>query len=170
MADQPSIIREDWYFSGNATGNITPADASVTPAKLASGLANMAPLANQRHLQSAKMTQPSTAAAETRWVYRCYPVNGAKVTSFYAGLLVKCTGDSTVTIDLKKNGTSILTTPLVLTSSGTNEIAVQATLATAPTPSLVTDDGLTIVVTVSAGTGTLGTGLFAEARIDEAGI
>jgi hypothetical protein len=167
---QPSVIRGDTVFQGTATGEIYPKDGSVTPSKLSALPADNLPTARLRHQHRAALDQAGTAVGETRWVYRCDAANGAVVDSFNAGLLVIPTGNATVTVDLQKNGVTLLTAPIVLDSTNTAGVAEAGTLVAAPTTTLTTDDRLTIVVTVAAGTGVLGSGLFAEARVDESGV
>lgn len=109
-------------------------------------------------------SQPNTTAtAETRTIHVVYGATG-NVVAFRAGSIAKCVGDSTVTVDLKKNGSSILTSVITLDSGNTNRVVEAATISSA---SLAVGDWLEIVIAISAGTGTLATGVYAEAIIDE---
>ncbi|MGC3968935.1 MAG: hypothetical protein QM775_16660 [Pirellulales bacterium] len=85
---------------------------------------------------------------------------------FYAGLLDPCVGDSTITIDLYKNGVSVLSAPIVLTSANTARQVVAAVLSI-PVAALVAGDVFEGVVAVSAGSGTLGKGVFFGLVADE---
>ncbi|MCE9605065.1 MAG: hypothetical protein K8U03_09220 [Planctomycetia bacterium] len=106
----------------------------------------------------------ATAVAEARFVHRCRAVG--EIIGFEAGNVIACIGDSTITIDLKKNGTTVLTAPLVITSA----LAARATLAATidiAAKNCVADDVLEVVVAISAGTGTLGKGAFADVCVRE---
>lgn len=118
-------------------------------------------LEHQHRLMYAQ--QNSTAVAEAKVVYVCYGASGS-VVDFRAGCIAVCTGDATITVDLLKNGTSILASALVLNSSDTNRVAKQGTVSSS---TLAAGDVLEVAVTVSAGTGTLGTGLFAALTVHE---
>ena len=93
-------------------------------------------------------------------------VKGAAGTirTFVASCTSVCVGDSTISVDLKKDGVSILSAAISLSSSQSNYDQVSATISST---SVAAGDVLTVVVTVSEGTGTLGTGLFAEMVLDE---
>jgi len=95
-----------------------------------------------------------------------HTVAGAAATmvSFKAGSVTPCTGDSTITVDLKKNGTTMLSAVITLDST---EIAYEAVSGTLSVTAAVADDVLTAVVAVSEGTGTLGTGVFCTLTLTE---
>jgi hypothetical protein len=86
------------------------------------------------------------------------------VLAFKTGLIEPCTGDATITVDLKKNGISILTAEVELTSA---HAAYEVVAAALSSPTLVSGDVLTAVVAVAPGTGALGTGLFAALAVIE---
>lgn len=105
-------------------------------------------------------SQPNTSAtAETRTLFVAR--RAGTVTSFVVGSIVAATGDSTVTVDLRKNGTTVLTASVVLDNTNTARVVEVATLNGAST-AFVAGDWLEVVVTISAGTGTLPTGLFCQ--------
>lgn len=104
-----------------------------------------------------------TAAAETRVVYVCYGTTGT-ILAFVAGSIAKAVGDSTVTVDLRKNGTTVLSAVITLDNANTNRVAEAGTISV---PGLVAGDVLEVVVAVTAGTGTLPTGLFAAVTLEE---
>ena len=101
-----------------------------------------------------KQTHGGAAVAQRECVHVAYGVG--QVIAVEAGLSVACIGDSTTTIDVKKNGTSILSATIVLNNSNT---AFTTEAGTITTDDYVAGDWLEVVVTVSAGTGTLGQGL-----------
>jgi hypothetical protein len=104
----------------------------------------------------------TAATAERRALY----VAGADgtLTDFRVGVVAAAVGDSTVTLDLRKNGTSVLSSAVTLTSSAA---AYAKTTAAVATPGYVAGDVFELVQTVSAGTGTLPQGAFAVAAFDE---
>jgi hypothetical protein len=86
------------------------------------------------------------------------------VKSFSAGIVSPSTGNSTIAVDLKLNGTTMLSAAISLTSTETAYELVHGVLSTT---TIAAEDVLTVVVTVTEGSGTLGTGVFAVAVIDE---
>lgn len=96
-------------------------------------------------------------------MFACYGTT-ATVLQFAAGSIAKAVGDSTVTIDLKKNGSSILSAVITLDSGNTNRLLETATLSST---ALVAGDWLEIVITATVGTGTLPTGVFVRLLLDE---
>jgi hypothetical protein len=117
------------------------------------------------HQHRIPYSQPNTTATtETRVLYVCYAAT-ARVIDFRAGSIVACIGAATITLDVKKNGTTILSSVLTLNNANTARVAVAATLS--GTPALVTGDVLEVVVTATAGGGTIGTGLFASLTVEE---
>lgn len=116
------------------------------------------------HQHRCMYAQPNTtASAETKVVYVCYGTSGT-IIDFRAGCISVCTGNATISVDLKKNGTSVLSSAISLTSSDSDRVPVAGTVATT---SLSSNDVLEVVVTVNAGTGTLGTGVFAALTVHE---
>lgn len=107
--------------------------------------------------------QSGTAAAATAAIHYVIGTTGT-INSFQCGVIGACVGDSTITIDLKKEGSSILSAAVVLDSTNAARAPEAGTLSSA---SVVAGDLLEVVVTVSAGSGTLGTGLFCILDVDE---
>jgi len=119
-----------------------------------------------KHTHRKTHRQPNTAAtSETVVLHR---VNGATASGLYvnAGSIAIAVGAATVTIDIKKNGTSVMTgaTPMTLDSANTAYIAEDASIATT---TAVVGDVFTAVIVATAGGGTLPTGLWIEFEIDE---
>lgn len=83
-----------------------------------------------------------------------------------AGNVVTATGDSTATVDVRKNGTTILTGTIAF-SAGTPaaNAVLSGTLVASPT--YVTSDIFEAVITVTAGSGTLPQAMFVELVLDE---
>lgn len=116
------------------------------------------------HLHVITNAQPNTAAAdETRAIHVVYGATGT-LKGFAAGSIAKAVGDATCTVDLKKNGSSVLTAVITLDSGNTNRVAEAGTLAST---SVVAGDLLEVVVDGTIGTGTLPTGVFWTVRLSE---
>lgn len=136
-------------------GTIIDSDVSASAGISASKL---------QHQYQPTWSQPNTTAtAETRVLHRVFGATGT-VSGFKAATIAACIGDSTITVDLKKNGSSILSAPIVLDNANTARVAEAGTIST---PSVVAGDELEVVITVSAGTGTLGTGLSVSLKVRE---
>lgn len=156
-------IEGDLYVAGNinsrtmkvAAGSVdnaaVSASAAIDPSKLG-------------HQHRIGYGQPNTAATtETRPIFVCRGATGATL-AIHAGSIVAAIGAATVTIDLKKNGASVLTGVITLNNANTARVAVAGTLATT---TLVAGDWLELVITATAGGGTLPTGLFVIVTLTE---
>lgn len=87
------------------------------------------------------------------------------VERFRAGSIAPNVGDYTVTVDLKKNGVSILQSILTLDSGHSAYQAVEAVLAST---ALVADDVLSVTISANgSGAGAFGTGFFFAVEIRE---
>lgn len=159
----PSQISDDIYFSGNARfksitlnagavdNNAVADDAGITYDKL-------------EHEHRIQYTQPNTTAtSEAKAVYRCRGATGT-IIDIHAGSIAACIGSATITIDVKKNGTTVLNSTIVLDSANAAYTAEAGDLAVT---SLVAGDVLTVHATAAAGSGTLGTGLYVSISVNE---
>ncbi len=116
------------------------------------------------HHHSITGNQPNSAATtETRVIHSVYGATG-DVIAFEAGSIVAATGNATVTLDLKKNGTTILAAVVTLDSANTAYIVEAGSIDTAP---VVDGDVLEVVIVATVGTGALPTGLFYNLRLNE---
>ncbi len=118
----------------------------------------------QEHRHTGRLSQVhgSAATAERRVVHVAR--GDGTVEAVRAGVVVACVGDSTITVDVKKNGTSILSATIGLDSGDAAYAKVDGTVSTA---AYVAGDVFEVVVTVAAGTGTLGQGLFVDVVFTE---
>lgn len=117
------------------------------------------------HQHQVTYGQPNTASAdETRVLH---VVRGAigEALAFVAGSIAKAVGDAVCTLDLKKNGSSILSSVITLDSANTNRVAEAGTILSS---SLVAGDVLEVVIDGTIGTGTLPTGVFCSLTLREA--
>jgi hypothetical protein len=156
---QDVIVKGDFkprsitYPAGGVNNAAVASDAAIETSK-------------QRHRYRANYAQPnSTATAETRALHVAR-LPGT-VRDVQVGSIAKAVGDSTVTVDIRKNGTTILTGVVTLNSSNTNRVAVPGTLSGSVT--VAANDLLEAVIAISAGTGTLPTGVFLSVEVDENG-
>lgn len=124
--------------------------ANIDPAKLG-------------HYHEPTHSQNGSAASETRAFFRAR--SAGAVLEFLAGSIAIAVGDSTVTIDLKKNGASILSSVITLNNTRTARVAVAGTLTGGAV--IAAGDLLEVVTVATAGTGTLPTGVFWSALIKD---
>ena len=106
----------------------------------------------------------SAAASDTGRVIHVVKGATGTIVAFRAGSIVAATGNATVTIDLKKNGTTCLSAVITLDNANTAYVLEEGTLSVT---ALVAGDVLTLVIVATVGTGALPTGLFAEVVVRE---
>lgn len=115
------------------------------------------------HYHQKTYGQANTAAAdETRMIH--VAMAAGEVLAFEAGSIAKAVGDATCTVDLKKNGSSILSAVITLDSANMNRVTEAATIASA---AYVDGDVFEVVIDGTIGTGTLPTGVFCSAKFQE---
>ncbi|VTU02779.1 Marine sediment metagenome DNA, contig: S03H2_L04701 OS=marine sediment metagenome GN=S03H2_18785 PE=4 SV=1 [Gemmataceae bacterium] len=120
------------------------------------GAANPIDATKVKHQYAPQLAQAhGTAATAERRIVHVARAAGT-VAAVGAGPVVAATGNSTVTVDVRKNGTSILTSTISLTSATAAFARVAGTINTA---AYVAGDVFEVVVTVAAGTGTLPQGV-----------
>jgi hypothetical protein len=105
----------------------------------------------------------SAAVAERRVIHLAR--GAGTVVAVRAGSVVACVGGATITVDVKKNGTTILSASIVLDSANTAYIPEAGTVSVG---TYAADDVFEVVVTVAAGGGTIGQGLFVDVCFREA--
>lgn len=141
-----NVIYGDMQVTGGfSAGSMSISAGAVTDSSVASGAAISTAKMNHRFKASLQQAAPAATTALVT------TINGATGTirSFKCNAVTKHSSGST-TIDLKKNGTTVLSSTVVLDSGNTNYIAEAGTLSVT---SLVAGDALTIVVTVSSPVG-----------------
>lgn len=104
-----------------------------------------------------------TAASATVPIYECRGSTG-RIRQIRAGSIAIAIGAATVTIDLKKNGTTCLSAVITLDTGNTARISEAGTLTVT---SLVVGDLLELVIVATAGGGTLPTGMWVDVTVDE---
>lgn len=158
-------IPNDVHVDGNLSSKtFTPASGSIGNSAIAA-LAGIS-ASKLQHRRYADYAQPHGSAATTVRI-PIHRVKGATgtINSFKCLVEVLCIGAATISIQLKKNGTNILTAATVLDSGNTIFVAEDAAGFTST--SLVAGDVLEVDITATAGGGTLGQGLYCVAEIDE---
>lgn len=103
----------------------------------------------------------ATAATQAFYVAKAAGV----VAQVRVGSVAIAIGDSTVTVDVRKNGTTILSGTVQLDNGNTAYVSEAGSLSVT---SYSANDVFTVVQTVSAGTGTLPQGVFVQVVFQEA--
>jgi hypothetical protein len=113
-------------------------------------------------LNAAQVTGTAVVTTTTR----IYNVRGStgNVVEVSAQLTVACIGAATVTVDCKVNGTSILAAAI---SFGSGDAANAVKVATINTPAVVKGNYVDLVITATAGGGTVGQGITPVVSVDE---
>lgn len=159
-----SRIEGNVHVTGGLSANsMTIPSGSVDNAKIAAGADISASKLEHQHQITLAQDNGSAATAQTRVVHVVYGTAGTLV-AVQAGCETPCVGDSTIDVDVHKNGSSILSAAIELSSSESAYELVDGTIATA---TLAADDVLEVVISVTAGTGTLGQGVFANLVVRE---
>lgn len=140
------------YPNGSIIGADVAGDAAIEASKL-----------QHQYIKPYSQEMDTTAAADKRAVH---VVKGTTATlqNFEAGLNTVITGDSTVTIDLLNGTSTVLSTPIVLTNA---DAALVVSTGNISTTAATDGDVLVVAVTVNAGTGSLGDGVFAALCLRE---
>lgn len=124
--------------------------------------------AKQHHLHVKGGGQPDGGSPydEIRFIHTA--LNEGEVTRFQAGLRDTVTGDSDIAVDLYKNGVSILSAVIHLTSVLAPDGYDQVIAGISPTLGTYTaGDVFEVVITTTLNTGSLGEGLFFQAVFNE---
>lgn len=158
-------VDEDAYFAGTLRAQtlVIPSGTIVNASVNAAAAIASSKLEHQ-HVKT--YGQSGTAAAATVPIHVVQGTAGT-ILSLKAATIAACTGDATVTVDLKKAGSSILTGVITLDSANTARVAEAGTVSSA---TLAAGDFLELVIAVNAGTGSLGTGLCVQLVLDEDAI
>ncbi len=131
--------------SGCVSDKHVAADAAVAVTKL-----------QHQHRATYAQESATTAAAETRTIHVVHGTAGL-VKAIKFGCVTACLLGATITIDLLKNGVSILDAPFVI---DVGDVAYALVAGVIDTEAVTASDVLEIDVAVAAGGGTIGEGLF----------
>lgn len=162
-------ITEPWTFAGAVRFLLMPdfPDGGVTNAKVAAGA--KIDQSKLQHQHRIPYTQPNTAATSvTIPIWRIFGAT-ATLLELAVGSLTVAVGAATVTVDLQKSTSggafaSVLTSVVTLDTGNTARVAELAAIATAGG---VAEDLYQLVITATAGGGTLPTGLFVFLTLKE---
>ena len=157
-------IESDTHVAGNLSANtMTYPAGSITNVDVGSGASIATTKLQHRHSRTYSQESATSAADESRVLFTAYGATGT-VISFKAGAVVAAVGAATCAVNLKKNGTSILSAALSLTSSQTAYAELTATISTA---SIVAGDNLEVSIDGEANGGTLAKGVYCTLVVDE---
>lgn len=161
-----STINSDVYVAGTLSAQTTALSAgAVADTQVSATAAIQATKLQQQHQPCYSQEGTANAAVERKVMH---VVRGATATlvEFAVGAVTAATGNATATIDLKKNGSTVLTGTISLTSATAAYATAQPGGYTST--SLVAGDVLECHVTaVNAGSGALAKGLFARLTLRE---
>lgn len=158
-----SIIDGDLHIRGGLScEDFAPPANSIDNAAIETAAGILA--TKLQHQYKPTFSQNGTAGSVGAQVIHIVRGATGTLVRFRAGSIVANVGAATVTVDLKKNGTTMLSAVITLDSANTAYVPEDATLAAS---ALVADDVLSVTIVATAGGGTLATGLFVEAEIRE---
>ena len=154
----------DLYVNG-ALGakSLTPPASCIGDAAIVAGAGIQATKCQQQYDKTYAQTFAVTAVSERKVAHVVFGAT-AKLVALKAGLTVANIGAATITIDLLKNGVSVLSAVITLNSSTTTFSLTNATITGT---TAVQGDVFEFNVVATAGGGTIGKGVFASLIIDE---
>ena len=162
----PNVFDGDMIVRGKLIASgFTPGNDSIGSTQFNAGDPLVA--SKQEHQYRVGLAQPhgTAAASERRAVHLAHAAG--KVVEVRAGLTVANVGAATVTVDVRKNGTTILSAAISLTSA-TAAFGSVIALPAVGQDAYAAGDVLEAVVTATAGGGTLGQGLYVGLTLREA--
>lgn len=159
-----SVITSDLYVSGNLNAKSMTLPAGTVDDNAVEGAAGIQASKLQHQYEPVYQQESATSAVSEQRVVHVVKGATATLLSFDAGAVVLLTGADTCTVDLLKNGVSILTAAISLSSGdtayGLDSGALSSTTA-------VTGDVFEVKVTATHSSGTLPKGVFARLALRE---
>jgi hypothetical protein len=162
MAGDPVTFPGDLIVLGRLlAGSMTLATNSVYDATVVAAANIAASKLEHQYQPVIPISNHATGAAVMR--LPAYNVRGATgtITRFAISASVPAAAAGSATVDLLKNGTSVLSAPIVLDDTVAANVDVVATIST---PGLVVGDRLDVSVTAIAGTPPKGVGAWLQIR------
>jgi len=155
----------DLYVAGNITSQtLTVPSGTITNAMVSASAAIDSTKLVHRYKNTVQVQDSTANAAVGRLLIHRAKAAGTLI-AFDVGSVTAATGDSTTTVDLKKNGSTVLTGTIQLDSGNTAFVTEAGTFTATP---YVAGDVFEFHITaVSAGTGTLPKGVFGTLSCDE---
>lgn len=163
------LINNDLHVNGALSAKtFNPPASCITAAAVVAAAGIEATKLQQQYHEKYSQVGTATAAADQKVVHVAYA--GGTIVAFKCSCRTKMTAggsdDRSVTFDLKKNGTSVLSAAVVLSKANlTSDMLLVA--GTINTTTFVAGDVLEVVVSVAGSVGTQALGPFAEAIIRE---
>jgi hypothetical protein len=154
----------NWWVGGTFSCNtLNIPDATVVNAAVSTTADIDASKLEQHHARG--FGQVGTSASETKVIHT---VRGAtaRIKKFAVTNISACAGASTIDVDLKKNGTTVLSAVIELNSTTPTARSIKE--GTLSVTTAVAGDVFEVVITISqSGTDALSSGVYAEMRLDE---
>jgi len=149
-----SQINEDLRVGGDLSclGTISTQTLSVPAGTIVDADVNaLADISHTKleHQHRIVYGQAGTPSTETRVIHVCYGATG-EVLAVEAGVISAETGANSVTVDVQKDGTSVLSSVITLDSGNAAYTPEAGTLKTDGTEDLADGDVLTVVITDSS--------------------
>lgn len=162
----PNTFDQDTYFTGNAyfTGpTVQLPNGSIGDAQHSASSPVTAAKLEHQYQPTFQQPHGTAATSERRPVHRAR--NAGTVVAFVAGAVVPNVGAATVTVNLLKNGTTVLSAVVTLNNSQAAFAAVVGSISSA---AYVAGDVFEVQTVATAGGGTLAQGVFAAPVFREA--
>jgi len=160
-----SLLETDLHIAGNlsAKSYTAPAGSINNTAISATAAIASTKLIHRRHITY--WQESATTAADGAFpVFSCYGAT-ATIVALEAGSVVANIGDSTVTVDLTLDGSSVVSSVITLDNA---EVAYTPKAVSGFSATAVTDGQLLqFDINATVGTGTLALGLFVTLIVDE---
>ncbi len=152
-------IGEDLFVAGNiGCRTLSIPAGSLLNAGVGAAAAIAATKQIQQHVKHVSQESDTAVPDEEFCIHVVYGATGTAV-AFEAGAVVASVDGATVSVDLHKNGTTVLSSAITLNS---NQTAYETVTATISTTSLVDGDVLEVIIVGTVGGGTLAKGVFAS--------
>lgn len=159
------VVQSDLYVNGNLSSSTFTAPAASITDSMIQGAAGIqaSKLQHQYEKPYSNGDAAATAVSEQRVLH---VVRGATATviEFGAGAIVPLVAPDTCTVDILKNGTSILSAAIALAAG---DLARQFKTGSLSGTSAVAGDVFEVKVTATHSSGTLPKGVFAQLKIRE---
>lgn len=158
------VLPTDLYVSGNlASKSFTPAAGCITDAAVQQNAGIQATKLQHQYEKGLAQASNVNAASQRQPIHVVYGAN-ATIVEFEAGAIVPITGNDTVTVDLWKNGSSVLTAAITLNNTQSARQLVAASLAST---TAVAGDVFEVNIVYTHNTGTAPQGVFCQMVIQE---
>lgn len=151
----PNVFQGDLHVTGTITaGALTPSGGTVKNSSVSSAAGDEIVATKLEHQHVLVYGKAGTAASETFGLYTAY--GDGSIVSVKAASVAIAVGSATVTVDLKKNGTTVLSSVITLDSGNTARVAEAGTLSVT---TYGDGDFFELVIVATASGGTIPTGL-----------